>query len=140
MNAKIDDVMIANAIVATPDVTVGEIRRRMLGEEIHALPVVSPEGEPIGIVTSTDLVAEPPADTPVAHIMSTGVFTVPRYADVHIAARIMRNHGLHHVVVTHEKQVVGIVSSFDLIKLVEDHRFVMKNGPTEPRRRSPQRS
>jgi signal-transduction protein with cAMP-binding, CBS, and nucleotidyltransferase domain len=42
----------------------------------------------------------------------------------------MRNHHIHHVIVTHEQRIVGIISSFDLLKLVEDHRFVMKNAPT----------
>jgi hypothetical protein len=32
-------------------------------------------------------------------------------------------------VVTHEKKVVGLISSFDLMKLVEGKRFTMKNAP-----------
>jgi signal-transduction protein with cAMP-binding, CBS, and nucleotidyltransferase domain len=43
---------------------------------------------------------------------------------------MMRNHKIHHLIVTHEQKVVGIISSFDLLTLVEDHRFVMKNAPT----------
>ena len=38
------------------------------------------------------------------------------------------NHKVNHVVVTHEKKIVGILSSFDLLKLVEEHRFTMKPG------------
>lgn len=67
--------------------------------------------------------------------MSDKVYTIPQYNDVHQAARLMRNHHIHHVVVTHEKVVVGIISSFDLLELVEDHRFVMKPGPTPRRER-----
>ena len=139
MNAKVDDVMVEGAIVIGPDQTVGDVRRRMLDEKIHALPVVRDDGEPVGMVTSSDLIAEHDAAIPVAEIMTSGVFTVPRYADVHVAARVMRNHHLHHVVVTHEKQVVGILSSFDLLRLVEDHRFVMKNAPTASSRRPKKR-
>ena len=51
---------------------------------------------------------------------------MPQYNDASIAARIMRKNKIHHVVVTHEKKVVGLISSFDLLKLVEGHRFVMK--------------
>ena len=36
---------------------------------------------------------------------------------------------------THEQKVVGLVSSFDLLKLVEEHRFTMKNPPAAPKRR-----
>ena len=48
----------------------------------------------------------------------------------HIAARIMRNHHIHHVVVTEKKKAVGIVSAYDLLRLVEDHRFTAKAAPT----------
>jgi CBS domain-containing protein len=68
-------------------------------------------------------------------VMTEGVYTVPKYDDVSIAARVMRNHKIHRVVVTHEKKVVGVLSSFDLLKLVEGHRFVAKNPPTESRRK-----
>jgi signal-transduction protein with cAMP-binding, CBS, and nucleotidyltransferase domain len=46
----------------------------------------------------------------------------------------MRNHNLHHVVVTDEKKIVGLLSSFDFLRLIEEHRFVMKNAPTESTR------
>ena len=72
--------------------------------------------------------------TPISQFMSTDVYTVPRYDQPHIAARVMRNHHLHHVVVTEDKLVVGMVSSFDLLRLVEEHRFTMKQGPTPSRK------
>ena len=71
--------------------------------------------------------------------MSDGVFTVPQYSDVSLAARMMRNHKIHHVVVTHEKLVVGLISSYDLLKLVEDHRFAMKNPPGESKQKGGKR-
>jgi len=58
---------------------------------------------------------------------------------VSIAARVMRNHGIHRVVVTHEKKVVGMLSAFDLLKLVEDHRYVAKNAPTRSKRKGSKR-
>jgi CBS domain-containing protein len=61
--------------------------------------------------------------------MSENVHKLPAYNNVDVAARVMRKHKIHHVVVTHEKKVVGILSTFDLLKLVEDHRFVMKSAP-----------
>ena len=50
----------------------------------------------------------------------------------------MRNHQIHHLVVTHEQKIVGVLSAFDLLKLVEDHRFVMKN-PSTPSKKKPKR-
>ena len=72
--------------------------------------------------------------------MSAPVRTVPAYNDASIAARIMRKNKVHHIVVTHEKRVVGVISSFDLLKLIEGHRFVAKQGPTDTNKRSANKS
>jgi len=64
---------------------------------------------------------------PVRDMMSETVYTLPEYSGVHVAARVMRNHRVHHVVITHEQKIVGILSSFDLLRLVEDKRFTLKN-------------
>jgi CBS domain-containing protein len=135
MNAKVHDLMVPSVLTAPPDQTVDRVREIMAAKRISSLPVVNAEGEPIGIVTATDLIDDPPGGAPVAEIMSRKVYVVPQYADVSEAARIMRNHRIHHVVVTHERKIVGILSSFDLLQLVEDHRFVMKNAPTSRRTR-----
>ena len=62
---------------------------------------------------------------------------MPAYNDVSAAARVMRKHRIHHVVVTHEKSVVGIISSLDLLKLVEGHRFTAKKAPAPRKARKP---
>ncbi len=135
MQVKVNEIMNPEVFVASPYDPIGEIRERMLNDGIHAVPVVDCESMPLGILTSSDLVEEISASTLICEVMTVKVFTVPQYSDIHIAARIMRNHMIHHVVVTHEKKVVGILSTFDLLRLVEDHRFVMKNGPTEQARK-----
>ena len=89
------------------------------------------QSRPAGIVTSTDLMDEPRGDLEVADIMTEDVITVPQYDPVHVAARVMRNRGVHHLVVTHEGEIVGILSSFDLLKVIEEHRFKVGNPPAE---------
>ncbi|MCG8563388.1 MAG: CBS domain-containing protein [Hyphomicrobiales bacterium] len=134
MNVKIADLMAKRVITAQPHNSVDHVRGVMERNRIHAIPIVGPEGEAAGIVTTADLARKLKGETPVKRIMSDRVFCVPAYNDVSTAARIMRRHKIHHVVVTHEKKVVGIISSFDLLKLVEGHRFTMKNAP-QPRRK-----
>ena len=125
--------MSTDIVVASPYDSVSEIREIMLKNRIHAIPIVDCESVPLGIITASDLVEEYPSRTLACEIMTTGkVFTVPIYSDIHTTARVMRNHNLHHVIVTDERKVVGIISSFDLLQLVEEHRFIMKNAPTEP--------
>lgn len=133
MNAKIKDLMVESVETATPGHKVGDVREVMSSRGISSIPVVNDEGEPIGIVTTKDLLDVTDDEKRVEEIMSNIVYVVPQYDDVSIAARVMRNHKIHHVVVTHEKKIVGILSSFDLLRLVEDHRFVLKNAPTPKR-------
>ena len=130
MNVTIDDIMQHPVMTATPHQTIGHVRGVMHEHHVSALPVVSPDNHPVGMITASDLLGDHADGTPISNVMASPVYTVPRYDGPHIAARIMRNHHLHHVVVTDAQEVVGIVSAYDLLKLVEDHRYVAKQPPT----------
>jgi CBS domain-containing protein len=123
--------MTRHVMTAQPHHSVDHVRGLMSRNRCGAIPVVGPEGEPVGIISTTDLIHDHlKGGTPVSQLMSNKVYTVPRYEGPHIAARIMRNHKIHHLVVTDEGEVVGMVSAFDLLELIEDHRFVMRQPPT----------
>ena len=120
--------MSKRVITAQPHHTVEHVRTMMNKNRILAVPIVGPGGEAVGIVTSSDLMNGHNEQSPVNKVMTENVYKVPAYNNVDIAARIMRKHKIHHVVVTHEQKVVGIVSSFDLLKLVENHHFEAKSS------------
>jgi len=131
---RIEDVMTRQVISVTRHQSVGHVRQLLAEHGIHSLPVVDPDGSPAGILTTADLVASVADETLVGNVMTREVETITPYADPELAARLMRKHGIHHLVVTHEHKVVGILSSFDLLQLIEDRRFVAKNVPTSPRK------
>jgi CBS domain-containing protein len=135
VNVKVHDLMTGSVVTTEPHVTVERVRRLLKRNKVSAIPVVNTDGEPVGIVSATDLVSDLKPSSAVSAIMTEKVYTVPKYDDVSVAARIMRNHRIHRLVVTHEQKVVGILSAFDLLALVEDHRWVPKNPPSAPRRR-----
>ncbi len=139
MNVKVADLMVPQVVTTTPHKTVGHVKGMMRNSNIRVLPVVGPEDEPLGIVSASDLLDDVSDETPINRVMTEKVYTVAQYDDVHVPARVMRNHRIHHVVVTHENRVVGILSSFDLMQLVEDKRFVMKNPPTASSRKKKKR-
>ncbi len=130
MNVKIHELMSKSVVTAQPHQTVATIKEKMSQHKINSVPVVSTEGVPIGVVSISDIVAVEKAGVPISNIMTDKVYTVPAYDDVSVAARIMRNHKIHHLMVTDEKKLIGIISSFDLLKLVEGHRFEIKNPAT----------
>ena len=134
MNTKIAELMAKRVISAQPHHSIEHVRGLLRRNRIHAVPVVGPDNEALGIVSSADLAADLKAGTPVQYVMTTPVRTVPAYNDASVAARVMRKNKVHHIVVTHEKQVVGVISSFDLLKLVEGRRFVSKQGPPDNNR------
>jgi CBS domain-containing protein len=139
MSIKVEELMTKSVITAQPHQSVEHVRNMLERNSISSVPVVDSDGHPIGIVSSTDLVQELKPAAPISQIMTEKVYTVPQYDDTSIAARVMRNHNIHHVVVTHEQKVVGMLSAFDLLKLVESHRYVAKNAPTSSKRKGGKR-
>ena len=139
MNVKVHELMTESVVTVERNFSIEDVRRLLEEHGIGAVPVIDQVGVPIGIVSSTDLIPDVDAGAPVESVMSDRVYTVPKYEDVSIAARVMRNHKIHRVVVTHEKKIVGVLSAFDLLKLVEGHRFVAKNAPTESKRKGSKR-
>lgn len=136
MNLKIADLMAKRVIVAQPHHTVDHVRNLLSNNRIHAVPVVGPEQELLGLISTADLMGDLKGGTPVSSIMTKDVRAVPAYNDVSAAARMMRRHKVHHAVVTHEKKVVGMLSSFDLLKLVEGHRFTMHAAPSATKKKA----
>lgn len=135
MNVKVKDLMVKSVITTMPHKTIGHARNIMANNNIKSIPIVDNEMNVKGIITSTDILNGTSETTPVSSVMITKVYTVPAYSDVHIAARVMRNHKINHLVVTDEQKIVGVLSAYDLLRLVEDHRFVMKNPPTPSKKR-----
>lgn len=135
MNVKVKDLMREQVVTGQPHQTVEHVRGLLENNHVSAIPIVDGEGRPAGIVSVKDLMGDVKPGAPVSQIMTEKVYSVPAYDDVHVAARVMRNHQIHRVVVTDEQKIVGILSAFDLLRLVEDHRFVMKNPPTASKRK-----
>ena len=134
MNVKIADLMVHQVITSQPHHTIEHVQKIMQRNHISAVPIVNSDNEPVGIVTSTDLGRGLKRGTPVSSILPEHVHQVPAYNDISVAARIMRKQKIHHLVVTHEGAIVGIISSFDLLQLIDEHRFKMMNPPASKSR------
>ena len=116
---ELEKVMTAGVIAVKEDDTLGEARERMESLDIHALPVTDRFGVLVGIVSSEDLVRGHEATLPVSRVMTSPVHTLPPDADAKMAATLMRKHHHHHLVVLDGQKIVGMVSSLDLLALLE---------------------
>lgn len=116
---KLEEVMTAGVVAVKEDDTLGEARDRMEALDIHALPVTDRFGVLVGIVSSEDLVRGHEATLPVSRVMTSPVHTLPPDTGTSAAVALMRKHRHHHVVVLDGQKIVGMVSSLDLLKLLE---------------------
>ena len=128
MDVAVSDVMVPRVFVVMPDDKVAYVREVMVGQKIHAVPVFNEEDRPLGIVTAADLIDAPHDDMEVADIMTREVVTVAQEDSVAEAARLMRSKRLHHLLVTSQDEIVGILSSFDLLSVVEDNGFRVRSS------------
>jgi len=110
-------------VLAKANYSVRNARELMERHNIHAIPVVDSSSDRIvrGIVTTADLARFQRDETTLESVMSAAVETISADADATQAARIMRKRRIHHLVVTENGRVVGMVSSLDLLKLIKDY-------------------
>lgn len=110
--------MTPSVITAEAYQPVTHVRQLMEKNGVSAIPVVSADKQPIGIVTSSDVVTEYDENATVGEIMTRAVYSLSNSDDVSDAASMMRAHEVHHIVILDDGRVVGILSSFDLLKLL----------------------
>jgi CBS domain-containing protein len=140
------DVMTADVITAHPDSSIAEIGRLLLHHGISAVPVVSDDGVPIGMVSEGDLLgrtaaerltrrdwwlavvagAQPLDDDFRAQINAAGrtarqvmtapLVTVSETTDLGEIARLLAMHHIKRVPVLRDGRLVGIVSRADVVR------------------------
>ena len=101
-----------------PTATVGEAARLMAGRCVSSALV---DSVPPGIVTDRDfgrrvLAVGKGPETPVLEVASAPLRTVAAETPVYEAWRILLDAGVHHLPVTRGEEIVGVLSSTDLLR------------------------
>jgi len=108
------------AHTVTADQTVLEASRRMVANNIGAVPVLR-EAELVGIFSERDImkrvVAEgrDPARTLVSEVMTVHPLTVDVRDSIEHCMTLMREHGFRHLPIVDGKELKGIVSLRDIL-------------------------
>jgi signal-transduction protein with cAMP-binding, CBS, and nucleotidyltransferase domain len=107
--------------------SVMEASHAMHDNAIHSL-LVEESGEHIGIITNHDIsrkvVSEKldPEKVQVAAVMSFPLIKLESNESMERAAQVMRDHSIHHLVVTEHGQMLGTLSINDYYKyLIKKH-------------------
>jgi CBS domain-containing protein len=115
----VDQVMSRPVETVTPTTSLRDAAEQMIEHDVGAVVVVDDADQFEGLLTATDFVLlvrdrkAAPA-MPVSEAMRTDVVTTKRSAPASDVVDAMLEHLIHHVPVTDGKEVVGMVTTFDL--------------------------
>jgi CBS domain-containing protein len=129
----VQELMTQELVTVHPGTSITEAARTLLDKGITAAPVVDDTGALVGIVSRRDLLVGREIEDPRAHlaavqpgtaepphlvreVMSGDVVTLaPTEDDAH-AARLMIDQGYASLPVTHNDQLVGMLSATDILR------------------------
>lgn len=119
--------MSPKVVVTSPETTLAEAARELARSEISGLPVVDAGGQVIGIVTESDLLTAllgaVALDTPVRALMTSPVVTVDEFTPADGVVRLLRERNFHHLPVTRQGVVVGLITPQDIIRYFVAHEL-----------------
>ncbi len=129
---KARDVMAGEVRYVYTSDPIAEAAKRILNEGIGSIIVVSPEKEPIGIVTKRDIIRAvifeklDPFKEPVEKIMTSPLVTVDADADLEIVIDTMFKYNISHLPVREGNRIIGIISDQDLVDATRDLLEIIK--------------
>ena len=144
------DVMQTEVISLRPEMTLRQAAALLAEANITGAPVVSRDGDIVGVLSQTDFIRhaveaeyssyfqagfyhEIPlmnedtflrdaqsGNTRVEELMNPFVVTASPEDTVPELARSLRQHGFHRLIIAENKKLLGIVSTLDLLKVLEE--------------------
>ena len=145
---RVSELMNPDVVTLRPDQSLVEAQRILSSKSVSGAPVVDAAGRVIGVVSQNDLVRKAAHPDTVAHagqffssvedyadlgrtlvapssqhvsdVLTPRVYSVNRDTGVAVAANIMRERRIHRLLVIDKGVLVGIVSSLDLLRVVEE--------------------
>jgi CBS domain-containing protein len=118
-SVSVQDIMARTLIAVNTSTTVLQIAKMMEQGRIGAI-IVKENGNPVGIVTDRDFATKIAAnnlsfDTPAKKIMSSPLITINHNDPISIAAERMTSKKIRKLAVTENGNIVGIITSTDLV-------------------------
>jgi len=121
--------MEADVLTVDPEAPLVDVHRLFVEEEIHGAPVVDDDFRVCGIVSSMDLLravsdryddfSDRVRDIRAADVMTGAVVAVAPYATAAEIAHVMRTQRVHRVLVIENKELLGVITTFDLLAALE---------------------
>jgi CBS domain-containing protein len=122
MSKPISTMMAGQATAVDMDDSIEQVEAVLRANNLSALPVIdSANRSVVGVISARDLVRfhsekRSPADVHAWEVCSYNPVEAGPDAPVSEVARLMVERGVHHVVITENKEIKGIVSALDFVK------------------------
>lgn len=123
----VSEFMTRAPFVCREDTPLNELTRTLVERQITSAPVVDSKENLAGIISLVDiaadahLVAPQATDRKVRDAMQKRVYAVNPGDTLVTVVTKFKKHKVHHLVVTHNDRVVGIVSVLDLLDNLMDY-------------------
>ncbi len=120
--------MITDPITLPPDRTVGDALDLMAEYKISGVPIVTEEGDLVGIITNRDLRFESDRTRPIRDLMtSKNLITVPEGTTLEQAKEVLHRHRIEKVLVVNSRgKLTGLITVKDIMKQIE-HPYACKD-------------
>ncbi len=129
MTLRARDLMQTDILTVDPDTALVDIHRLFAEEEIHGAPVVDEDFRVCGVVSALDLLRvvgeryddfeDRMRDITAADVMTGAIVSVAPDATAAEIARVMRAQRVHRVLVVEGKDLLGVITTFDLLAALE---------------------
>ncbi len=124
-DASVDSLIGREPVTIESTATIAETAQAMVAERVSAMLIVD-DGEMKGIVTDRDIrsrvvAVDRSADEPVSSIMTSSPITLDGQAQAYSAAVVMMQNNIHHLPITDDGKLIGLVSRSDFMRLETEH-------------------
>jgi CBS domain-containing membrane protein len=126
---SIESVMSKELITALPSESLADARARMQAHQIHHLPIVDDDGQLVGLITVTNLLAATDSilrdqenrihakDVLIEDVMITDIATIDEQAGLRQAALFLEKHHIGCLPVVTNGELKGIITDTDFVAI-----------------------
>lgn len=115
---KVNELMQTKIFSVKAGDSVGKVNKIFHEHNFNILPVLE-DGHLVGVVSKSDIIWLEDTFSQIKNHISKHVVIVDKNSSVQAAAHLMREFHIHHLVVIEEDEMIGIISSFDLLAALD---------------------
>lgn len=116
MSVLLKDIMTKDVFCVDADSDAGQAGKLLSERHFGGAPVKDSNGEPVGVISWWDVIGDQCSGKTVRELMNAHVRSMAPDATAESAAKLMLADSIHRLLVMEDGKLVGIVTSFDLLR------------------------